>query len=122
MKLVEQQVRAQQLGYAAMFPNAETGIIERDGVPIGYVMIAQTGADDLHLVDIALSSHARGEGAGTDVLRALIAAARDEGCRRMTLSVALANTAAERLYARLGFAFCDTGAFGSMTRDMALDL
>lgn len=120
--MLDQQFRAQHQGYAQAFSDGESCIIERDGIPVGRMMIARLSTDRVHLVDIALLANARGQGTGTDVLTALIAAVRADGYRQLTLSVAVTNTAASRLYARLGFQFADSDTDWPASRQMALIL
>jgi ribosomal protein S18 acetylase RimI-like enzyme len=120
--MLEQQFRAQQHGYASLFPDAESLIVLRAGQPIGRMMIAPLGESTLHLVDIALAGASRGRGIGTDVLTALREAARGAGAKRLTLSVNVTNVAAARLYQRLGFQFLDAGPDPVASRDMTLAL
>ena len=103
---LQQQMQAQ--GLRGRFPEAAYFIVERNGAAIGRVVI-DAGAAQLHLVDLALSAEARGQGAGTSVLKALQAWAGGRGVP-LTLSVSHANPAAARLYARLGFTTVDADA------------
>lgn len=120
--MLDQQHRAQAVGYAQMFPNAESSIIERDGVPVGRMMVAPISPTHLHLVDIALLAEARGKGTGAAVLEALMNAARDGGYERLTLSVAVINGAAARLYSRLGFQYVGETGEAIASREMVLML
>jgi len=58
------------------------------------------------LENIAVASGSRRSGKGTDLLRALIALARDRGAERMWLEVRDSNAVARRLYEKCGFASC----------------
>lgn len=59
-------------------------------------------AEDVPELSIALAASARGQGIGTALLQALIAHARTEGYRALSLSVQAQNWATH-LYERLGF-------------------
>jgi ribosomal protein S18 acetylase RimI-like enzyme len=54
-------------------------------------------------VSIAVAPDRRGRGVGEALLRALLAAAREDGFEALSLSVAHTNTPARRLYERCGF-------------------
>ena len=58
---------------------------------------------------IATLSSARGAGFGTLLVRFLHAAARRRGARKVILKVYKDNTAARKLYERLGYSFSDKG-------------
>ena len=75
-------------------------IIERDGTPVGYQLV-ERHADHWFLDEIALADGERGRGAGTELVHAIMAAAREAGMP-LRLSVLDVNPA-QRLYARLGF-------------------
>jgi ribosomal protein S18 acetylase RimI-like enzyme len=60
-----------------------------------------------HLYAMWVAPEARGTGAGTALLDAVLAWAADRGAQRLTTSVTDGNAAAAALYARAGFA--DTG-------------
>ena len=100
-QLIAMQWRAQVHGYRQAYPLASYLVLERDGTPIGRLVLDRDG-DALRLVDIAILPDEQGCGAGSAVLRGLQALA---GAQRLalTLAVSLANTGARRLYRRLGF-------------------
>ncbi|WP_164558096.1 GNAT family N-acetyltransferase [Massilia atriviolacea] len=100
-QLIGMQQRMQSQGYRSAFPDAAYAIVERAGQPIGRLVTEADGAR-LHLVDLAFTPSARGQGYGGSVLRALQAAAGARGLA-LTLSVLRANEGAARLYARHGF-------------------
>jgi ribosomal protein S18 acetylase RimI-like enzyme len=116
--LLDQQFGAQGRGYAAQFPEAVTLIIVHDARPIGRLILHADHAR-WRIVDIVLLPEARGRGVGTDVLEALVRAARNAGAAALDLSVLATNVAARRLYARLGFEPRDSGVHISMTRRFA---
>lgn len=100
-QLIAMQQQMQGQGYRTVFPHAGYAIVERAGQPIGR-LVTDAQADRLHLVDLALVPHARAQGHGSAVLRALQSAAAARGLA-LTLSVLHTNEGATRLYARLGF-------------------
>lgn len=102
-KLLEQQFRSQTAGYAAQFPDAVSLIILHRDEAVGRLILAVSD-HRWHIADIALLTAARGQGIGTDLIQAVARAASDAGAREVSLSVFATNTAARRLYLRLGFA------------------
>jgi ribosomal protein S18 acetylase RimI-like enzyme len=82
------------------FSDADTLVIEADGVAVGRLLLRRTPGE-LEVVDLAVLADRRGEGIGTAVLEALGAAADAEG-RKAILQVERGNPAL-RLYERLGF-------------------
>ena len=99
--LIEQQQRAQTVGYGDQFPNAMYFIIEKQSERVGRVVI-DFGHNEIRIVDIALIPAARGRGYGTGILRALKHAA-GSACAPLVLSVYKQNPAARRLYEQEGF-------------------
>lgn len=93
------QYRGRETQYAAAYPTAVDHIIEADGRPVGRILVSEA-ADDLHVVDLAVSATERGRGLGGTVLRAWCDRA-DETGRTLSLTVAPGNPA-RRLYERLG--------------------
>jgi [ribosomal protein S18]-alanine N-acetyltransferase len=59
--------------------------------------------DELHINNVAVRPSLRGHGLGTALLRHVFAEGRRLGAYRATLEVRASNTAAQRLYARMGF-------------------
>jgi [ribosomal protein S18]-alanine N-acetyltransferase len=59
--------------------------------------------DELHINNLAVTPAARGAGAGTALLHAVLREGARMGARRATLEVRRSNDAARRLYERLGF-------------------
>ena len=138
--LLAMQYRARALDYNRRWPQRDRGLVSRSGEPVGRIDVAWSAIDadpagsvderpngrpspgDVHLVDIALAEAARGQGVGTEVLSALIAAAGAAGGRRVTLSVRQSNTGGRRLYRRLGFTECalsDDGLIVAMAFDFS---
>lgn len=122
--LLDQQYRAQLLGYAQHFPDAEHFIIQHAGAAAGRLIAtlvmttasatvsldaAPTTGPALHLVDIIVAPSARGRGIGSSVIGALARVAEATGAARITLSVLPSNHGAIRLYRRLGFVAASGG-------------
>ncbi len=99
--LLRMQFRAQDRAYHAQFPNARFDVIERDGTPIGRLIVDRRERA-IHVVDVALLPECRGRGIGTSLLGALLDEAAANG-QAVTLSVDRDNPA-RSLYRRLGFA------------------
>jgi len=68
----------------------------------GYA-IAWIVADEVDIQKIAVKPDFRRRGTATCLLKALLQSARKEGCLTATLEVRRSNTAAIRLYEKLGF-------------------
>lgn len=115
---------AQARGLARIIgdPAVGTILVARDGDAIlGMVNLLFTVSTALGervalLEDMVVAPAARGRGIGSELLRAAIEHARAQGCRRITLLTDGTNEAAQRFYARHGFA-----ASGMMAMRLALD-
>jgi ribosomal protein S18 acetylase RimI-like enzyme len=86
-------------------------VAEREGLVVGYVYAALEGADWMMLrgpagviYDVAVDPAARRQGVGEALLEAALAALKALGAPRVLLSSAAPNQAAQRLFARKGFA------------------
>ncbi len=106
------QFDAQRRDYAARFPAAGHQLILVADEPVGRIWVARTD-EEIRLVDLALLPSTRRHGLGTRLLADLIAEAAAAG-KPLRLSVPKHNTAARRLYERLGFAL--TGEIGTHYR------
>lgn len=100
-RLMHQQFQAQAANYAARYPQALGAIVDLDGRPMGRLVVDETG-EELHLVDIAISSNLRGRGLGSAILVAVTDLARNAGLP-VRLYVSTANPGALALYLRHGF-------------------
>jgi ribosomal protein S18 acetylase RimI-like enzyme len=100
--LIDMQWRAQCAGYRQAYPMADSLIVEAAGTPLGRLLV-DCSVPQWHIVDIALLPHARGQGHGAALLRALQERAVEAGAA-LGLSVRRDNPRARRLYAALGFA------------------
>ncbi|UFW82971.1 GNAT family N-acetyltransferase [Bradyrhizobium barranii] len=118
-QIIAQQFRSQAAGYAAQFPGAISLIVTQDGTAIGRLLL-HCESEHWHIIDIALLPADCGRGAGTKILDALEASARQQGVGALTLSVLADNSAALRFYLRRGFA--ETGQAGAAHIAMKKDL
>jgi ribosomal protein S18 acetylase RimI-like enzyme len=103
--LLDMQFRAQQRQYSASYPQARREIIVADGTDVGQLVVDH-GVDAVRIVDITVQHGRRSRGVGSTVLREIIT----QAClarHPVRLTVWSGNTAAQRLYARLGFVRCD---------------
>ncbi len=94
------QFRAQSTDYAAHFPDGDFRVILLDGEPAGRLYLHRR-PDEVRIVDIALLPERRRTGAGSVILRGILAAAAAEG-KPVRIHVERFNPAL-RLYERLGF-------------------
>ena len=99
--LIAMQEQAQGAGYRASYPGARYLVVERDGVPVGRLVVDE-GPRATRLVDIALLPKVRGQGLGTVLLRQVQAAAAVRDVP-LALSVARTNPRAHKLYLLCGF-------------------
>lgn len=74
----------------------------RPGVLLGY-LIAMTGVEETHLLNITVAPEMQGAGHATHLLHALMAAALARGDTQLWLEVRPSNLRARRLYEHLGF-------------------
>jgi len=75
---------------------------EQGGVVVGYAGVDRRG-EVADVMTIAVAPDARGHGLGTLLMDWLIDAARVGGAGHLILEVRADNTAAQRLYSRMGF-------------------
>lgn len=103
---------AQQRGLAAILADPGLGalLVAVEGgrvvamVNLLYTVSTALGARVALLEDMVVDAGARGAGIGSALLEHAIAHARASGCRRVTLLTDDDNVAAQRFYARHGFA------------------
>jgi ribosomal protein S18 acetylase RimI-like enzyme len=100
-QLMRFQYHAQTVTYRTNFPDARFDIIERDGAPIGRIVVNRPGTM-LHIVDQAIVPELRNRGLGTAIMKALMDDAGRAGLP-VRLKVASTNDPSMRLYLRLGF-------------------
>jgi|SRR5215831_993043 len=110
---VRWQFDLQRQEYERRFPEAEYYVIVINNEPAGRIWI---GADQrqMRLLDIALLPQFQNRGAGTALLRWLIARAQEAG-KPLRHMVFMLNEDAHRFYERLGFVVIeDLGAYKHM--------
>jgi GNAT superfamily N-acetyltransferase len=100
--LIAMQAQAQAAGYRGVYPQAQYLVVERDGAPVGRLVVDE-GPQATRLVDISLLPEVQGQGLGTTLLRRLQAAAALRNVP-LALSVLRTNPRARQLYLACGFA------------------
>jgi ribosomal protein S18 acetylase RimI-like enzyme len=95
-------------------PDTATFVARRDGVDVGLVVGARhwEHEGEAGLYGMWVAPEARGSGASTALIHAVVDWARAAGYRTVRLEVADTNEPAVRLYSRLGFV--PTGAVGTL--------
>jgi ribosomal protein S18 acetylase RimI-like enzyme len=106
---VLQQFTAQDAYYREHYPGATFDIVERDGLAVGRLYVHRRPTE-IRLMDVTLSPDVRGQGIGSQLLRALM---NEAECEKKTLSIHVEIfNPARRLYERLGFvAIEDRGVY-----------
>jgi ribosomal protein S18 acetylase RimI-like enzyme len=98
------------LGTQLRSPDAALFVVDRDGETIGYVYVAiepqswkelRETAGFIH--DVAVAERGRREGLAAALIEAALEWLRSRNVPRVLLSTATQNTAAQRLFGRLGF-------------------
>jgi ribosomal protein S18 acetylase RimI-like enzyme len=97
---VAQQFAAQSAHYAEHYAGLTADVILLGGVPAGRLLVARW-AEEIRIVDISILPEFRGGGAGSALLRELLAEAEAAG-KRLSIHVERENRALG-LYERLGF-------------------
>lgn len=88
--------------YAARIAAGQAWVIERDGLPLG-VLVLEDQADSLLLDNIALAPAAQGQGIGRALIAFAEAEARRRGHPRVTLYTNEKMVENVAMYPRLGF-------------------
>jgi ribosomal protein S18 acetylase RimI-like enzyme len=110
---LDMQFEAQRRDYWHNYDTARFCIVTCDDVDAGRLYVERR-ADELSIIDIALLPSFRGRGIGSKLLAQLLAEADAAG---LPLRIHVEyNNPAQRLYLRLGFAFC--GEFVGIYRMM----
>ncbi len=76
--------------------------MEQDGLLVGYALLS-IAADEAHLLNICVDPLSQTRGLGRQLLRAMVALARDRRAQRIFLEVRPSNTPALALYESEGF-------------------
>lgn len=76
--------------------------LELEGQVIGYMGLWFI-LDEGHITNVAIFPRHRGQGWGEFLMRQVMGTMASEGMERMTLEARVSNTAAQKLYERLGF-------------------
>lgn len=95
------QYGLQHRHYTTNYTRSDFLIVERNGKPVGRMVLDRGHPKDLRVVDIAFMPKSRGKGLGSAFLTAVQEEARAEG-KKVSIHVEQENPA-KRLYARLGF-------------------
>jgi GNAT superfamily N-acetyltransferase len=112
---LDMQFEAQRQDYWRNYDTARFCIVTCDGVDAGRLYV-ERHADELRVIDIALLPPFRGRGIGGGLLTQLFVEA-DAASLLVCIHVEY-NNPAQRLYLRLGFAFCGEpiGVYRKMQR------
>ncbi|AYV46328.1 hypothetical protein CFHF_15620 [Caulobacter flavus] len=100
--LMADQLRLQQIHFAAAHPRADHWLALRADEPVGR-MIVDRSRPDWRLVDLLLAREARGAGLGSRLMTWLQTAAVEAGAASITLDVGFDNAPALALYRKAGF-------------------
>ena len=73
-----------------------------DGTPVAFCACWQL-VDELHINSVAVAPALRRQGLGAELMRGVLATAKEEGAVKATLEVRRSNESARALYERLGF-------------------
>jgi ribosomal-protein-alanine acetyltransferase len=88
----------------SMQPSAALFVVDAGGHVAGYgLVLFRRGVDSARLYSVAVAPEDAGRGYGRQLLAAAEAAARDRGCKNLTLEVRVDNPAAIALYERSGY-------------------
>jgi ribosomal protein S18 acetylase RimI-like enzyme len=93
-----------ELAEIAEILGSETAFVALDdeGTPVGFVLARRRAPGFGTLTDLYVRQLDRRSGVGTDLMREVLAAFRDQGVEQIDLEVVAANTVARSLYARWG--------------------
>lgn len=81
----------------------ECWVLDNDSQIIGFGILS-FGADEAHVLNIAILPQFQGQGCGKQMMRHLIAVAASLGAKEVFLEVRISNTRARSLYQNLNFA------------------
>jgi ribosomal protein S18 acetylase RimI-like enzyme len=94
----------QELAEIAEILASETAFValDDDGTPVGFALARRRGSGFGTLTDLYVRQLDRRSGVGTDLMREVLAAFREQGVEQVDLEVVAANTVARALYQRWG--------------------
>lgn len=95
------QFEGRRHSHRANYPGSVSEVIEADGEDAGWIVMT-TMPHEVRLVEIMVAEAFRGKGIGSAVIGEVLAAAESAG-KPARLHVNVTNSAAIRLYERLGF-------------------
>lgn len=115
----DQAWSAESFARILAMPGAVGWILEREAMPVGFVL-ARFTLDEGEILLTGVVPSERGKGHGARLLQAVIAAARAGGLARLFLEYAEPNAAAAALYGALGFVPMGRrrGYYGDATRQL----
>lgn len=99
--MLSQQAAMQRASHNRNYPDAMHRIVERDGTPVGRIMLNWGGAEFVHGIDVAVLPQRRTGAVGLHMLTAWVRVADMLG-KPCSLEV-VADNPARRIYERLGF-------------------
>lgn len=103
-------------------PRYERGwIAERDGAPVGSILLAKDSPEVARLRLLLVEPSARGLGIGKALTNACIGFARERGYRRITLWTHGVLTTARHIYERAGFRLTSSEARRSWSQDVVAE-
>lgn len=80
----------------------EATLAHDSGEPLGFILI-RVAADECEILSLGVVPTSRGQGTGSRLVERAAHRASERGARTMFLEVNVNNTAAKRLYEKLGF-------------------
>ena len=93
----------QELGEVREIIASEIAFVaEDDGTPVGFALARRRAPGFGTLTDLYVARDARRSGIGTELMREVLAAFREDGIEHLDLDVQASNSVARSLYARWG--------------------
>lgn len=93
-----------ELSEVAEILESETAFValDDDGAPVGFALARRRSPGFGTLTDLYVSQDARRSGVGTELMREVVAAFREQGIEQLDLEVVASNAVARSLYVRWG--------------------
>ena len=94
-----------ELSEVAEIIESETAFValDDDGAPVGFALARRRSPGFGTLTDLYVRQEERRSGVGTELMREVVAAFREQGVEQLDLEVVASNSVARSLYARWGF-------------------